>query len=47
MLDMGIMLANMLIAHDELWINVELDELESIAKKKFKNNEYVLSLIVK
>ena len=47
MLDMGIMLANMLIAADELWINVELDRLESIAKKKFKNNEYVLSLIVK
>lgn len=47
MLDMGIMLANMLIAADELWINVEFKKLESIATKKFKNNEYLVSLIVK
>ncbi len=47
MFDMGIMLANMIIAADELWINLKLDQMESIMKNEFKNNEYLVSLIIR
>ena len=44
MIDMGIMLANLLIAAEELWIDVKLTESASIMSKTFKNNEYVLTV---
>lgn len=46
MIDMGIMLANLLIAAEELWIDVKLTRSDSLKSKSLKNNEYVLSLLI-
>ena len=41
MLDMGIMLANMMIAAEELWIEVKLTKAEAIKNKVLpKTNMY-------
>lgn len=45
MIDMGIMLANLLIAAEELWIDVKLAKSDSIKSKSFQNNEYVLTVL--
>ena len=46
MLNMGIMIANFLIAADELWINIKLRRIQSITNKKLKNNEYVITALI-
>lgn len=46
MIDMGIMLANLMIAAEELWIDVKLTKSDSIQNKKLQNNEYVLTLLI-
>ncbi len=43
----GGMLANILIAAEELWLDVDLIRLENISQKNFPNNRYVLSAIVR
>lgn len=44
MIDMGIMMANLMIAAEELWVDVKLTESESMMNKSFKKNEYVLTV---
>jgi nitroreductase len=46
MLDMGIMLANMMIAAEELWIEVKLTKAEAIKNKVLPKNEYVLTALI-
>lgn len=41
MVDMGIMLANFLLAADELWVDVTLSKSDALTSKQFHNNEYV------
>ncbi len=45
-IDIGIMLANLLIAAEELWIDVSISKLDSLKNKDFKNNQYVLTMII-
>jgi nitroreductase len=46
MIDMGIMLANLLIAADELWIDAKMTKSDSIKNKSFQNNEYVFTISI-
>lgn len=46
MIDIGIMLANLLIAAEELWVDVKLTKSDSIKSKAFQNNEYVLTVLI-
>lgn len=46
MVDMGIMLANLLLAAEELWVDISITKLENIKSKQLKNNEYVLTLLI-
>lgn len=43
----GAMFANIMVASDELWLDVDLIRLENISQKNFKSSQYVLSAIVK
>ena len=43
----GIMFANMMVAAEELWLDVDLIRLGDISQKNFSNNQYVLSAILK
>ena len=44
--DIGMMLANLMIASEELWYNTEVVKSENIADKKLKNNVYMFTVIV-
>lgn len=46
-IDVGIALANMYLAAEELWYTADIIKSENIKEKSFKNNEYVLSLLLK
>ncbi len=43
----GILFSHMMVAADELWIDVDLIRLEEITHKQFPNTEYVLSAVLK
>ena len=46
MIDMGIMLANLMIAAEELWVDVRLTKSDSIKSKSLQNNEYLLTVLI-
>lgn len=46
-MNFGIMFANMMVAAEELWLEVDLIRLEEITQKNFSNSQYVLSAILK
>lgn len=46
MIDIGIMLANLLLAAEELWIDVKLAKSDAILSKQFQNNEYITTLLI-
>lgn len=46
-IDMGIALNHMMLAAEELWVEAELQKLENISGQSFKNNHYIVSLIIK
>ena len=46
MIDMGIMMANFLLAAEELWVEVSLSKSEALKMKPFQNNEYVCSIAI-
>ncbi len=46
MIDMGIMLANLLIAAEELWVDVTLNKSDNLKSKQLQNNEYVRTIII-
>jgi len=44
-LDMGIMLANVMVAAEEIWIYLDLIKLDNITHKTIPNNQYLLSIL--
>lgn len=46
MFHVGVMLANIIIAADELWIDIKMEYLEAMANKSVPNNEYVMSVLL-
>jgi nitroreductase len=46
LIDMGIMMANLLLAAEELWVEVTLSKSSSIKNKPLPNNEYVCTVII-
>ena len=44
--DMGMMLANLLIAGEEFWYNTEIVKSENLAEKELKNNTYLFTVVV-
>ncbi len=44
--DIGMMLANLLVAGEEFWYNTEIVKSENIAEKELKNNIYMFTVIV-
>jgi hypothetical protein len=46
MVDMGIMMANLLLAAEELWVEVSLSKSESLKNRPFQNNEYVCTITI-
>lgn len=46
-INMGIMMAHLLIAAEELWIDISFKSMDNISNKNISNNEYVTTLAVK
>jgi nitroreductase len=46
MIDMGVMMANFLLAAEELWVDVSLSKSSSIQSRQFHNNEYVCTVTI-
>jgi nitroreductase len=46
MIDMGIMLANLLLAAEELWVDVTISKLDTLKNKPLQNNEYVCTILI-
>ncbi len=45
-LNFGILFAHMMVAAEELWLDLDLIRLENISQKNFENCEYVLSAVL-
>lgn len=46
LVDMGIMLANLLLAAEELWIDVSYTKSDALKSKSLKNNEYIGTITI-
>ncbi len=46
MIDMGIMMANLLLTAEELWVDVALSKSDSLINRQFQNNEYVCTITI-
>ncbi len=46
MIDMGIMMGNLLLAAEELWVDITLSKSDALKTKQFQNNEYVCTLTI-
>jgi nitroreductase len=46
MIDMGVMMTNLLLAAEELWVDVSLTKSEALKNKQFQNNEYVCTIVI-
>ncbi len=46
-INFGILFSHMMVAADELWIDVDLIRLEEVTHKQFPNTEYVLSAVLR
>lgn len=46
MIDMGIMMANLLLAAEELWVDISLSKSETLMSKQFQKNEYVCTILI-
>lgn len=45
--NMGIMMAHLLIAAEELWIDIAFKKMDNISAKSPNNNEYVTTVVIK
>jgi nitroreductase len=45
-IDIGIMMANLLLAAEELWVDVTLTKSDTIMSKQFHNNEYIQTITI-
>lgn len=46
MVDIGIMMANLLLAAEELWIDITISKSDIVKNKQFQNNEYILTVLI-
>jgi nitroreductase len=46
MIDMGIMMANLLLTAEELWVDVSLNKSEALKNRQFQNNEYICTITI-
>jgi nitroreductase len=46
MIDMGIMMANLLLTAEELWVDVALSKSDALLTRQFQNNEYVCTIAI-
>jgi nitroreductase len=46
MIDMGIMMANLLLTAEELWVDVTLNKLETLKTRQFQNNDYICTISI-
>lgn len=46
-LNFGIMLANVMVAAEEAWVDLDLIKLNNITHKTIPNNQYVISILLK
>lgn len=47
LLDIGVMLANLSQAAEELWLSDSFVEVDSFKEKNFRNNEYITTVVLK
>lgn len=47
LLDIGIMLAHLLIAAEEMWLNAEVMKKDMLSGKEYKKNEYICTVSLK
>ena len=45
--DFGILFANIMIAAEELWLDVDLIRLENLTQKSFPSSQYVISAVLR
>ena len=45
-INFGILYAHMMVAAEELWLDLDLIRLENISQKNFANSEYMLSAVL-
>lgn len=45
-LNFGVLFSHMMVAAEELWLDLDLIRLENISQKSFHNSEYVLSAVL-
>lgn len=45
--DIGVMLAHVMLAAEELWVDITVKRLENISHKSIPNNHYITSVILK
>jgi nitroreductase len=45
-IDMGIMLANLLLAAEELWVDISLSKSDALKSKPLQNNDYVCTISI-
>ena len=43
--DMGVMLANMNVAAEEIWVDLDMIRLEQISHRELSNHRYLLSIL--
>lgn len=46
MIDMGIMMANLLLTAEELWVDLSLSKSDALKSRPFQNNEYVCTISI-
>lgn len=46
-INFGIMLANIMVAAEEIWVDVDLIKLNNITHKSLPNNQYVISVLMR
>ena len=46
-MNFGIMLANVMVAAEEVWVDLDLIKLNNITHKTIPNNQYVISILLK
>jgi nitroreductase len=46
MIDMGIMMANLLLTAEELWVDLSLSKSDALKSRPFQNNEYVCTIAI-
>lgn len=45
--DFGVMLANIMVAAEQLWVDIDLIKLDNITHMELPNNRYVISILMK